>query len=65
MTPTNLPMNFPAQVLKLWTVRSNPLDSMSADEIKRRMKLGADTRSHFEALTRANRAKQLNKLLEN
>jgi len=62
MTPTNLPHNFPQRVLTLF--RRDRLDELSADEIRRRMKAGADTQTHFDALCRQNRAKQLNAMLE-
>jgi hypothetical protein len=59
MNPTHLPANFPIKVLQ-FCLPANPLDSLSADEIRRRMILGADTRSHFDALFRLNQARQLN-----
>ncbi len=62
---THLPANFPIKVLQFCSAsKANYLDSLSADEIRLRMKRGADTRSHFDALCRQNRAKQLNRLLE-
>lgn len=58
---THLPANFPTKVLQFCSVsKANPLDSLSADEIRLRMKRGADLQSHFEALTRKNKARQLN-----
>jgi len=58
---THFPANFPTKVLQLRNPsKANHLDSLSADEIRRRMILGADTRSHFDALFRLNQARQLN-----
>lgn len=57
---TDFPMNFPEKVLKFCTPRANPLDSMSADALRDAIRAGRDSRSHFEALFRQNRARQLN-----
>jgi len=58
---THLTSNFPEKVLRFCGAsKANPLDNMSADEIKSRMIRGADTQSHFEALLQRNRARHLN-----
>lgn len=57
----DLPVGFPEKVLRFCGAsKANPLDNMSADALRDRIRAGHDSRAHFDALFRLNRARQLN-----